>query len=67
MGKRLTISITIVLLMVFTMVTPNLIAKSVKPTKEGVLDLVEKDLWGNVVSGGAKGKLFYKCAGVGIV
>ena len=63
MGKRLTIYITMVLLMVFTVVTPNLIAKSVKPTQEGVLDLVEKDLWGNVVTGGAKGKLFYNLEG----
>lgn len=63
MGKRLAISITIVLLMVFTVVVPNSIAKSVKPTKKGVLDLIEKDLWGNVVAEGATGKLFYNLEG----
>ena len=63
MGKRLAVSITIFLLMVFAIVVPNSIAKSVKPTQKGVLDLVEKDLWGCVVAKGAKGKLFFKLEG----
>jgi len=63
MGKRLAISITIVVLTVFVLVVPNSIAKSVKPAKKGILDLVEKDLWGNVVTGGAKGKLFFNLEG----
>ena len=61
MGKRVTISVIIVLLMVFTVVVTNSIAE--KPTGRGELSLNEKDLWGNVVSGGANGKLEYNMEG----
>jgi hypothetical protein len=63
MGRSIGISIVTILMLLFAVVLPNSIAKSVKPTKEGILDLIENDLWGNIVGEGARGKLKFNVEG----
>ena len=60
MGRISAISVSIALLIVFAAFVPDSIAKS---TGKGNLLFNEKDLWGNVVSEGAKGKLKYNLEG----
>jgi hypothetical protein len=62
-GKLVGISISTIFILFFAIVLPNSSAKSVKPPREGVLDLLENDLWGNIKRDGASGKLKFNVEG----
>lgn len=63
MRRLIKISISIILIFLFSVVVPNSSAKSYKPIKKRILHLYECDLWGNRVSNSASGKLEFHLEG----
>jgi hypothetical protein len=63
MGGKTKLLIAMISLIVFALPLPHTWAKSIKPTVTGTLDLIEKDIWGNVLPNAACGKLKYNAEG----